>query len=526
MKKNISVILIGVFSLLTSYCFAATYSVCSSGCNYTTIQGAFNGENLEPDDILEIQDSGTYTENVAWGSDDGGSSDNRVILRAETGETPTVAGHIWGNGVNYIQIGDIGHGVITVDPTTTGWLDGAIDLTSSDYSYVENCTVTDVYDGNGIILYNSDYCVVQYNTVHDIATSHHGDGTQGEGIIIYLAGTHNTINNNSVSAAAHSQITIIGNGNATAYNQVLNNYINTGYGEHISFLGTNYCLADGNRCYNIATEQTGLPKPAIQLTSSSNCSIRRNIIYNGHHYYAFEMFGYSANYVTNNNWIYNNTIHTWGTSSSASGGGSAVVLGAGGVGCEAAGNKFYNNIFWDVNHTGQSGWYDGSHKLCFYAYYSGAPNASDWGCSEAAMESSNLQDNEFKNNVIYVNAGGTRYAMAYICYDDSYVYEEDYADFNADFTNASGNINSDPTFSANPSGNLGANDTWWHIQPGSPCIDTGTAVNDANASTGGWSQLTYSGSAPDIGALEIDSEQSMSLNGTLTIPGSQTLTIQ
>ena len=53
-----------IFALLAFVsvgCAANTYTVCLSGCDYTSIQEAVNA--AQPGDIIEVQ-SGTYYENV------------------------------------------------------------------------------------------------------------------------------------------------------------------------------------------------------------------------------------------------------------------------------------------------------------------------------------------------------------------------------------------------------------------------------------------------------------------------------
>jgi hypothetical protein len=60
MKKHLFSII--VLLLLPIPLWGATISVCSSGCNYTSIQSAYNAANTG--DIVEIRDSRTYLEAV------------------------------------------------------------------------------------------------------------------------------------------------------------------------------------------------------------------------------------------------------------------------------------------------------------------------------------------------------------------------------------------------------------------------------------------------------------------------------
>lgn len=495
-----------IFLILNLFVVQATAAtVCASGCDATTIQAAFNNYDLAPGDIVEISDSRTYTESITWGSNDGGSSGNLVTLRAAAGQTPTIAGSIYVPNLQYIRIGQIQYGTLTVNPTSTGWIDGAINFSNTNYSVVENTTITDVYDGNGVMIQNgSHHNTIQNNTIYDIGTSYFASGGQGEGINVYRSGTYNIIQNNTLHDCAHGCIGIygtLGSPNLTMGNQILNNYVYGGRGEGVSVLGSEYCLIDGNIIYNVGTVQTNLPKPAIQLSSNSRSSIRRNVIYNGHHYYAFEMSVYnSRNYNVDGNYLYNNTIHTWGTSVSSQGGGPVVYLGGmGGSLATVSGNKFYNNIFWNINLTGASGWYDGTHKLIFHASYSQMPAGSDWGASLSALAASGLGGHSIKNNVLRSN-GGAGYAsiLGYSSVGGSYTYDNSLAHMQANFPTAiTGNIESDPLFAGTPPATH-----WWYLQGGSPAIDAGIVVNDPYAAIGGWAQLTYNGAAPDIGVYE------------------------
>lgn len=485
---------------------AATITVCASGCNVTIIQAAFDNYDLAPGDVVEIRDSRTYLETIYWGSNDAGSSGNPVTLRAAAGQTPTINGSLSVRNVNYAKIGSSGYGVIKFIHPATGWLDGAILFSNSNYCTVENNDVHNIYDGNGIMLLNgSHHNTIQNNLVYNIGTSYFATGSQGTGILIYRNGSDNVIQNNEVYNCAHDQIQAggsIGSETNVSRNQILNNYIHGGYGEGISCLHAYYCLVDGNFIYNTATVQTNLAKPSIQLTGSHNGSIRRNVIYDGHHYYAFEMSVYASNARVTGNYVYNNTVHTYGTSSSSAGGGSAVFLG-GRTGTNVDNNKFYNNIFWNINYTGQDG-FTGSPYSVFANNYAYMPAGMDWGSSLSELQSSSCGGHDFKNNILRSHSGaGYGSVWAYMDVGNSFRYDCSTSSLNTTLTNcASGNIESDPLFTSSPSGTPAWSSTWWHLQTGSPAVNKGIVVNDPNAAIGGWKQLTYNGSAPDIGAFE------------------------
>jgi hypothetical protein len=85
MKKPILTLFI-LFAFAGS-AWGATYTVCSSGCDETTIQAVFDNNDLAAGDIVDVTDSGTYRETVTWGSNDGGSSGNPVTLSSTGGAT-------------------------------------------------------------------------------------------------------------------------------------------------------------------------------------------------------------------------------------------------------------------------------------------------------------------------------------------------------------------------------------------------------------------------------------------------------
>lgn len=73
------------------------YTVCSSGCTSTTFSNLFSSIDLDPGDIVEARadtpgGSKTFYETVTPGSDDYGSEDNPLIIRARSGDTITIDG--------------------------------------------------------------------------------------------------------------------------------------------------------------------------------------------------------------------------------------------------------------------------------------------------------------------------------------------------------------------------------------------------------------------------------------------------
>jgi len=129
--------------------WAATYTVCAEGCDYTTIQDVFNGRDLAPDDIIEIRadsvgGSKTYSEMVTVGSNDMGSEGHPLIIRSRSGDTITIDGGANANALvayyeDYITVQNIaftGGTSATVRVRTNAGVDEPIGWT------FDNCTVS------------------------------------------------------------------------------------------------------------------------------------------------------------------------------------------------------------------------------------------------------------------------------------------------------------------------------------------------------------------------------------------------
>ena len=127
----------------------------------------------------------------------------------------------------------------------------------------------------------------------------------------------------------------------------------------------------------------------------------------------------------------------------------------------------------------------------------------DWGTTEEALISGGFGGCEIKNNLLNSNAGAD-YPYIFIYHPQTtncWAYSR--AELNSTFTQCSGNIDLDPQFSDSPGPSpYPYTENWWQLATGSPCIDAGIVVVDGNAAIGGWEQLNYNDSAPDIGAYE------------------------
>lgn len=136
-KSKYTILFVVFFLFLFSPLFAsaATYTVCSSGCDETTIQAVFDNNDLAPADVVEVQadtpgGSKTYAELVTWGTNDVGDSDNQVILQGRSGDTITIDGEDTrayaitqqSSGLSYITINNL---TVTGGTTRNIWLEGA-----------------------------------------------------------------------------------------------------------------------------------------------------------------------------------------------------------------------------------------------------------------------------------------------------------------------------------------------------------------------------------------------------------------
>lgn len=114
-KYHIKVGLVLALALFAGQAWGVTKTVCTTGCDQTTVSAAFSAYDLVGDDIIELRaDAPGGTKTVAaigaWGSDDGGSADHPVILQCRIGDTCIIdsAGAasygLYTNSVSYITI--------------------------------------------------------------------------------------------------------------------------------------------------------------------------------------------------------------------------------------------------------------------------------------------------------------------------------------------------------------------------------------------------------------------------------------
>lgn len=162
MKKLLYIILICLFA---SSALGADCSVCSSGCDQTTIQACFDNNDFSGGDTIDITDSGTYREQVTWGSNDGGTSGNPVVLTSSGGAIINGAtlddGTGWsdqGGNVWRKNIGATDPETVVFDSINMGIQDATPD---TDYEWTYSNPNLDVYSESNPGTY---YTTIEYGT--------------------------------------------------------------------------------------------------------------------------------------------------------------------------------------------------------------------------------------------------------------------------------------------------------------------------------------------------------------------------
>ena len=458
--------------LITCVAQASTFTVCSSTCNYTTIASAYNAASCG--DTVQVNINGGINETLILSKKCSVGSPIRIV--AGTGYTPKI------------------------DITATTWADGAVRI-SGNYHIWDGIDIYDIPHGNGIYISGSN------NTIQncDFDRISYNDWPSGQNAsAIIIRSSSNIVQNCTFGDTDHEGIQLDGIGYTTKYNQILNNTISNSYGHGVSLLGSGaqYNLIDGNDisdCGSLCVGSGCSSKNAFQVSGASNNSFRRNIIHNIFNR-AIELSSYSAvTDKTSGNYFYNNTFYDITTRASDTDTVCWVVVGTAVSTHSVTNNKFYNNIADKIAQRTHTGLWN--NRIGFALYYA---TENDAGDSLTALRTSNWNGNFLVNNIIrpYYNSAyqlDSTNAIYYTNSGGSYHSGWDVGSVN-ELGSMSGNITSDPLFTSTNT----ATPNWWHIQSASPAIDSGVVVIDPNAAAGGWTQLSYEGSAPDIGAFEFD----------------------
>jgi parallel beta-helix repeat protein len=243
---------------------ADTIAVCSSGCDYTTIQAAVNAASTG--DTIIVGD-GMYNENVDVGK--------RLTIRSENGSASTI-----------VQAADSNDHVFEV---------------TDDYVSISGFTVTGAYGGGGIDLDTVDYCNISYNNA-----LHNANG------IVLEGSDNNTLNGNIVKYNADNGIWLYFQSNN---NKLIDNIVNfnINYGIALYVSNNNNMLIDNNASNN---------NDGIHLSTYSNYNIvSGNTAINNSNYgvslYSSNSNRIYNNYFDNTNNAYDDGSNIWNTTKTA-----------------------------------------------------------------------------------------------------------------------------------------------------------------------------------------------------------------
>lgn len=302
---RIKTFLIVFLLLIASQAQAATYTVCSSGCDYTTVQAGVNAASAG--DTVSITDGGTYNENVTTARH---GTDGAYITIAGTG-TPTIKQLTISHNYNKIT-------GIKFRGNTTRY--SALVTFNGSYSWVENC----ILEGDGTLEVGGVYFLGSHNTFKantvryisykhvDSRTNTVGNIIEGNtftenisgGDIFYLFGDGQIIKDNTLK-------------NITDYGVFWDNAetLVVGQGRRSASATSASCNNGANQCYWLVTTAgtTGATEPegfnfastaAIGSTLNDNTVVWTLRQHNGQHPDLFQTFNNpGANNISKNHII-------------------------------------------------------------------------------------------------------------------------------------------------------------------------------------------------------------------------------
>jgi hypothetical protein len=297
-------------ALFSGNASAAVITVCSSGCDYTTINGAI--DNSSDYDIVQVS-AGTYTENIDFdgkditvmsvaGPDDTtiDGNDSGSVVTFDSGEIcATLSGFTITNGSGTLESSYYrGCGIyikncsptiincnITDNSTSNSYVKGGGIYLYNSSAIIANCTISETAlsgspsFGGGIYCQNGAPNISKTTIINNSLT---GNGSYGGGFYIYNSSpiiTDCTIGaaSNPNTAKAGGGFWIFGSGNSTLINSTIS--YNTaptsnGGGFYISSSGTTTmtnCTIDHNEAYNGG----GIAAAAGTLTMT-DCTVEYN----------------------------------------------------------------------------------------------------------------------------------------------------------------------------------------------------------------------------------------------------------
>jgi parallel beta-helix repeat protein len=318
-KCLIFAIFLTLLAFVSGGCAEDTYTVCSSGCDYTSIQAAINAAHTG--DTIEVH-SGTYYENV--------NVAKPLILRGKDtgGGKPAVDARGGGSAITLNANG------ITVDGFTainaSSYSQAGILVRSND-SIVINNTASN--NGYGIYLLSSSYNTITGNTA---SNNYYG--------IYLLSSSYNNLTSNIANSnnfyygiflASSSNITLTDNIASNNYFGILldssnNNFLtsntasNNSYGISLGSSSTNTLAgntANSNNYHGILLSESSNNNTltdntvsnnsnvGIYLDYSSNNILTGNIANSNNEFGIYLLSSSNDNHIYNNN--FNNTNNAW-----------------------------------------------------------------------------------------------------------------------------------------------------------------------------------------------------------------------
>jgi hypothetical protein len=358
-----------------------------------------------------------------------------------------------------------------------------------------------------------------YHATGDIPPGDNTDYAQGTGELIYIHSSQriliwkNTLGNSNHAALSVGKIGNTDSSPTSRYIKTMYNICDNSWGGGLYYdQNVDYSLFEGNVIIH-GGETTNKTKGPLYFAGPHNTA-RKNVTYSTHAE-AFDNSG--GNFGTtcfrsDSNMVYNNTFFH-------SGGNSIKLLTNntnGDYGCAGASvvdAVFANNILY--RSTGVTPDVDG-HYSEIKLYLRDANNTHNWVNPDVAgtlPSSTHFGGNEFYNNLIRKDGHDETW-------DQTIVYTQQaslgstlhwsLAQIEAlDPIAWHNNIGLNPLLSSEYPDVYGLYNGWWELQAASPCVDAGAAINDTIGAHVnslypgyGWGNLTYYGSAPDIGADE------------------------
>lgn len=444
--KNIAITATVILCLSATMASAATYYV-DSGAGSDSSAGSssapwksvtkVNGMSFYPGDQILFKRGGSWDTLLKPSS---GTSSASVSYGAYgTGNKPLIRG-FYASSKSYVTVQDISF--------RNGSSDAPATILTSHHIVLRNCDIiADTTNSTWAALYmllNS-----HHNEISGCTIEHRSTSRQSDAVNLRRNANYNIIRNNKIGVATHYALSLEGFDTA-----------NPTY-------SCNYNVIQGNTIYNPNGATMGLQ------SNSSNNVVERNTIYGG------KSTSYDANLprsfkaVSQNNIIRYNIIRD-NTTSTSSGLSMEVYAYNTDPPNVAVGNRVYNNVITNITKypivmatNGDSGATANNNHFKNNAVYNNLNSYQLW-----VQKNSVIYDNFFTNNLFFKSGTSTimnvqgRYGTV--------------ADIqSADPTHFKGNLQTDPAL-----------DTTFRPKSGSPCIDSGDFLTKVTSASGAGTVIT------------------------------------